>query len=46
MALFITELAFEPALLDSVNLGILGASIISAAAGFLALSLLTSRRTP
>ncbi|TSJ63097.1 Na+/H+ antiporter NhaA [Starkeya sp. 3C] len=46
MALFIAELAFEPMLLDSVKLGILGASIISAAAGFLALSWLTSRRTP
>ncbi|MCB4767301.1 Na+/H+ antiporter NhaA [Ancylobacter sp. Lp-2] len=46
MALFIAELAFEPTLLDSVKLGILGASIISAAAGFLALNWLTSRRTP
>ncbi|MDD4933617.1 MAG: Na+/H+ antiporter NhaA, partial [Methylacidiphilaceae bacterium] len=45
MALFIAELGFEPALLDSVKLGILGASIISAAAGFLVLSRLTSRRT-
>lgn len=44
MAFFIAELAFEPALLDSVKLGILGASIISAAAGFLALNWLTSRR--
>ncbi|WP_421699720.1 Na+/H+ antiporter NhaA [Ancylobacter sp.] len=46
MALLIAELAFEPTLLDSVKLGILGASIISAAAGFLALSWLTSCRTP
>jgi NhaA family Na+:H+ antiporter len=43
MALFIAELAFEPALLNSVKLGVLGASVISATAGFLALFWLTSR---
>ncbi len=42
MALFIAELAFEPALLNSVKLGVLGASVISAALGFLALTWLTS----
>jgi NhaA family Na+:H+ antiporter len=45
MALFIAGLAFEPTLLDSVKLGILGASIISAAAGFVALNWQTFRRT-
>jgi Na+:H+ antiporter, NhaA family len=44
MALFIAELAFEPALLDSVKLGVMGASVISAVAGFLALVWLTSSR--
>lgn len=44
MALFIAELAFEPALLDSVKLGVMGASVISAAVGFMALILLTSAR--
>jgi NhaA family Na+:H+ antiporter len=42
MALFIAELAFAPALLGSVKLGVLGASVISAAAGFLLLAWLTS----
>ncbi len=44
MALFIADLAFEPKLLDSVKLGVLGASAISAAIGFLALTWLTSPR--
>jgi NhaA family Na+:H+ antiporter len=44
MALFIAELAFEPALLDSIKLGVMGASVISAVAGFLALVWLTSSR--
>lgn len=44
MALFIAELAFESALLDSVKLGVMGASVISAMAGFLALVWLTSSR--
>jgi Na+:H+ antiporter, NhaA family len=44
MALFIAELAFEPALLDSVKLGVMGASVISAVAGFLMLAWLTSSR--
>ncbi|MGO4625132.1 Na+/H+ antiporter NhaA [Ensifer sp. 2YAB10] len=42
MALFIAELAFEPELLNSVKLGVLGASVISAALGLLALTWLTS----
>lgn len=42
MALFIAELAFDSVLLDSVKLGVMGASVISAAAGFLALVWLTS----
>ncbi|UYN94219.1 MAG: Na+/H+ antiporter NhaA [Enhydrobacter sp.] len=44
MALFIANLAFTPALLDSVKLGVMGASVLSAAAGFLALAWLTSPR--
>lgn len=44
MALFIAELAFEPALLGSAKLGVMGASVFSAAAGFLALTWLTSPR--
>jgi Na+:H+ antiporter, NhaA family len=51
MALFIADLAFEPELLNSVKLGVLGASVISASAGFLMLTWLTStgrreRNTP
>jgi Na+:H+ antiporter, NhaA family len=47
MALFIADLAFAPALLDSVKLSVMGASLVSAAAGFLALACLTSpRRRP
>ncbi|MCY1299528.1 Na(+)/H(+) antiporter NhaA [compost metagenome] len=42
MALFIADLAFETELLNSVKLGVLGASVISAALGLLALTLLTS----
>lgn len=42
MALFIADLAFEPELLNSVKLGVLGASVVSAALGLLALTLLTS----
>jgi NhaA family Na+:H+ antiporter len=44
MALFIAELAFDSALLNSVKLGVMVASVISAAAGFLALIWLTSSR--
>ena len=44
MALFIAELAFSPALLNSVKLGILGASITSAVGGFVALAWLTPRQ--
>jgi NhaA family Na+:H+ antiporter len=43
MALFIAELAFDPGLLNSAKLGILAASVVSAAMGFLALVWLTSR---
>lgn len=46
MAMFIAELAFAPALLDSVKLGILLASVVSAAAGLLALTWLTSAGRP
>ncbi|MCG5480732.1 MAG: Na+/H+ antiporter NhaA [Ensifer alkalisoli] len=42
MALFIAELAFELELLNSVKLGVLGASVVSAALGLLALTWLTS----
>ncbi len=41
MALFIAELAFGPALLDSVKLGVLAASVVSAIGGVLALRWLT-----
>jgi NhaA family Na+:H+ antiporter len=44
MALFIAELAFDAALLDSVKLGVMGASVVSAGAGFLALIWLTPSR--
>jgi len=44
MALFIAELAFAPNLLGSVKLGIMGASVISALAGFLSLVWLTRAR--
>ncbi|MEQ1954995.1 Na+/H+ antiporter NhaA [Mesorhizobium sp. CN2-181] len=44
MALFIAELAFEPSLLTSAKLGILAASVASAAAGFLALAWLAKRQ--
>jgi NhaA family Na+:H+ antiporter len=43
MALFIAQLAFGSDLLDSVKLGILAASIVSAAGGMLALVWLTAR---
>jgi NhaA family Na+:H+ antiporter len=42
MALFIAELAFDDVLLDSVKLGVMGASIISAGLGLLALIWLTA----
>lgn len=44
MALFIADLAFGDDLLNSVKVGVLGASFISAVAGFLALAWLTSPR--
>ena len=43
MALFIAELAFDPGLLNSAKLGILAASVVSAAIGFLALVCMTGR---
>ena len=43
MAIFIAELAFADALLNSAKLGILGASIVAAAIGLLALTWLTAR---
>jgi NhaA family Na+:H+ antiporter len=42
MALFIAELAFDAVPLESVKLGVMGASVVSAALGFLALVWLTS----
>jgi NhaA family Na+:H+ antiporter len=44
MALFIAELAFDAAHLDSVKLGVMGASVVAGAAGLLALAWLTSPR--
>lgn len=41
MALFIAELAFDPALVGSVKLGVMGASLLAATAGLLALACLT-----
>lgn len=41
MALFIAELAFDPALVGSVKLGIMGASLLAGTAGMLALAWLT-----
>ncbi|MDI4664110.1 MAG: Na+/H+ antiporter NhaA [Xanthobacteraceae bacterium] len=45
MALFIAELGFDAALLNSVKLGVLGASAISAILGLLSLNWLTSAAT-
>lgn len=42
MALFIAQLAFGPGLLNSAKFGILGASLVSATGGLLALAWLTS----
>jgi NhaA family Na+:H+ antiporter len=42
MALFIAELAFEPALLNSAKLGVMIASVTSAVAGFIMLIKLTA----
>lgn len=42
MALFIADLAFGSGLLNSVKLGVLGASVIAAASGLLVLTWLTS----
>jgi NhaA family Na+:H+ antiporter len=41
MALFIAELAFDPALVGSVKLGVMGASLLAATAGLAALFFLT-----
>jgi len=43
MAVFIAELAFDDAMLNSAKIGILAASIVAAATGLLALAWLTSR---
>jgi NhaA family Na+:H+ antiporter len=45
MAVFIAELAFADALLNSAKLGILAASIVAAAIGLLALAWLTARES-
>ena len=44
MSLFIAGLAYTPALLDAAKIGILTASVVSAAAGLLVLIWLTSRK--
>jgi NhaA family Na+:H+ antiporter len=44
MSLFIAGLAYTPALLDAAKIGILTASVVSAAAGLLMLIWLTSRK--
>jgi Na+:H+ antiporter, NhaA family len=44
MALFIADLGFDAELLNSVKLGVMVASVVSAAAGFLAFIWLTSSR--
>lgn len=44
MALFIADLAFRPDHLDTVKLSIVSASVVSAAAGLIALTYLTPRR--
>jgi NhaA family Na+:H+ antiporter len=44
MSLFIAGLAFAPAMLNSAKIGILSASVVSAAAGLLSLFALTLRR--
>jgi hypothetical protein len=44
MALFIADLAFGAELLNTVKLGVLGASVVSASLGLLMLAWLTSRR--
>lgn len=44
MSLFIAGLAYDPAMLDAAKLGILSASVASAAAGVLTLAWLTTRR--
>jgi NhaA family Na+:H+ antiporter len=45
MAVFIAELAFDDALLNSAKLGILAASVVAAAIGLLALAWLTPRES-
>lgn len=44
MALFIAELAFDPALVGAVKLGVMGASLVAALAGMLSLACLTIPR--
>lgn len=43
MTVFIAELAFDDALLNSAKLGILAASVVAAGIGLIALAWLTSR---
>jgi NhaA family Na+:H+ antiporter len=45
MSLFIAGLAFDSTLLGAAKIGILGASIVSGAAGLLTLTWLTSTKT-
>jgi Na+:H+ antiporter, NhaA family len=44
MALFITDLAFDAALIDAAKLGILSASVVSAAGGLTVLAWATRPR--
>jgi NhaA family Na+:H+ antiporter len=44
MSLFIAGLAYTPTMLDAAKIGILTASVVSAAAGLLMLIWLTSRK--
>ncbi len=46
MSLFIAGLAYDPEMLTAAKIGILGGSTVSAAAGFLMLIRLASKRTP
>jgi NhaA family Na+:H+ antiporter len=44
MSLFIAGLAYTPTMLDAAKIGVLTASVVSAAAGLLMLIWLTSRK--
>jgi NhaA family Na+:H+ antiporter len=44
MSLFIASLAYSPAMLDAAKVGILGASVVAAAGGLVALGWLMRRK--